>query len=114
MTKEDLTAWALANGWRMLAGSPCLTKPSRPSEAIVRLVFKATVVAVEIKKPAGKWEKLASAAYNAVRADPDGGLPDGLGFATIPGITMLMRENKDQQVFSAMGGTVGGGGQVRK
>jgi len=109
MTKEELSAWALANGWRMLAGTPCLTKPSRPNEAIVRLVFKATVVAVEVKKPAGKWEKLAGAAYGAVRADPEGGLPDGLGFDAIPGITMLMRENRDQQVFSAMGG-----GQVRK
>ena len=104
MTKEDLTAWALANGWRLLAGSVCLTKPSRPNEAIVRLAFKTTVVNVEVKKPAGKWEKLAGAAYASVQPDEDGGLPAGLGFETIPGITMLMRENKDQQVFATMGG----------
>ena len=104
-----MSAWALANGWRMLAGSLCLTKPSRPNEAIVRLVFKTTVVNVEVKKPAGKWEKLAGAAYNAVQADEDGGLPAGLGFEAIPGISMLMRENRDQVVFAAMGG-----GQVRK
>jgi len=109
MTKEDLTAWALANGWQMLAGMPSLTKPSSPKEAIVRLVFKATVVSVEVKKPAGKWEKLAGAAYGAVQADPDGGLPGGLGFDAIPGITMLMRENKDRQVFSGQGfGGMGG------
>jgi len=104
MTKDEITAWALANGWRVLAGAVCLTKPSRPAEAIVRLAFKATVVNVEVKKPAGKWEKLAGAAYAAVQPDEDGGLPAGLGFEAIPGITMLMRENKDQQVFAGMGG----------
>ena len=41
----------------MIAGNPSLTKPSAPKEAIVRMVFKATVVNLEIKKPAGKWEK---------------------------------------------------------
>ena len=55
MTKEELTDWALRNGWQVLAGCPSLTKPSSPKEAIVRMVFKATVVNVEVKKPAGKW-----------------------------------------------------------
>ena len=36
MDKDELTAWALANGWRMIAGCPSLTKPSSPEEAIVR------------------------------------------------------------------------------
>ncbi len=108
MTKDEITAWALANGWQILGGMPCLTKPSAPKEAIVRLVFKATVVAVEVKKPAGKWEKLAGAAYGAVQADPDGGLPGGLGFEAIPGISMLMRDNKDRQVFAAMKGPAPG------
>ena len=57
MTKDDITAWALANGWQMIDGFPSLTKPSAPHPAIVRLVLKATVASVEIKKPAGKWEK---------------------------------------------------------
>ena len=44
MDKDELTTWALANGWQMIAGCPSLTKPSRPAEAIVRMVLKATVV----------------------------------------------------------------------
>jgi len=57
MDKDELTAWALRNGWQVMGGAPCLTKPSAPKEAIVRMVFKATVVNLEVKKPAGKWEK---------------------------------------------------------
>ena len=48
MDKDALTAWTLANGWRMIAGCPSLTKPARPKDPIVRMVFKATVVAVEV------------------------------------------------------------------
>ena len=80
MTKQELTDWALANGWQMIAGHPSLTKPSSRKEAIVRMVLKATVAAVEVKKPEGA--------------------PQGLGFETIPGFAMLMRDNKDQMVFS--------------
>ena len=102
MDKDALTEWALANGWTMVAGMPSLTKPSAPKEAIVRLVMKATVVNVEVRKPAGKWEKVAGAAYGAVAADPEGGMPSGLGFERIPSFSMLMRENKDRQVFAKM------------
>jgi hypothetical protein len=104
MDRDALTAWALANGWQMMAGAPCLVKPSNPKEAIVRIVFKATVVNLEVKKPAGKWEKVAGAAYGAVVADEDTGLPRGLGFETVPGITMLMQDNKDRMVFARMTG----------
>ena len=38
MDKDALTAWALANGWTMIAGNPSLTKPSSPKEAIVRML----------------------------------------------------------------------------
>jgi hypothetical protein len=100
MTKQELTDWALANGWQMIAGMPSLTKPSAPKEAIVRLALKATVATLEVKKPAGKWEKFASVAYAKVTQDPDSDLPQGLGFETIPGFTMLMRDNKDRAVFS--------------
>ena len=48
MDKTELTAWALANGWQMIAGNPSLTKPSSPKEAIVRIIMKATVANVEI------------------------------------------------------------------
>lgn len=104
MDQDALAAWALANGWRMIAGHPSLTKPSSPKEAIVRLVFKATVVNVEVKKPAGKWEKVTGAAYGAVAADPEDGLPRGLGLERIPSISMLMQENKDRMVFARMAG----------
>lgn len=104
MTKEELTAWALANGWQMIAGAPSLTKPSAPKEAIVRMVLKATVVNVEVKKPAGKWEKVSGEAYAKVTPDPESGVPMGLGFDRIPSFRMLMQDNKDRQVFTGMGG----------
>ena len=104
MDKTELTNWALANGWQMLAGCPSLTRPSAPKEAIVRLSLKATVANVEVKKPAGKWEKVSGAAYAKIVADPDTGLPLGLGLDTITGFTMLMRENKDRMTFARMTG----------
>ena len=104
MTKEELTGWALANGWQLLAGVPSLTKPNRPKEAIVRLGFLATVVNLEVKKPAGKWEKVAGAPYAKVVMNEETGLPEGLGFEKIPSFSMLMRENKDRQVFARLGG----------
>ena len=106
MDKDGLTAWAVSNGWQMIAGHPSLTKPSSPKEAIVRMVFKATVVNVEVKKPAGKWEKVAGAPYADVVADPDAGLPRGLGLQIVPSIGMLMQENKDRMVFSRMTGSL--------
>lgn len=104
MDKDALTSWALANGWQMIAGFPSLTKPSAPREAIVRLVLKATVVALEVKKPAGKWEKVAGESYARITQDAETGLPLGLGLDTIPGFTMLMRENRDRMVFARMTG----------
>ena len=102
MTQDEITQWALANGWQMLDGAPSLTKPAPPHPAIVRLVLKATVASLEIKKPAGKWEKVASQSYSKINADPDSGMPDGLGLGTISGITLLMRDNKDRMVFSRL------------
>jgi hypothetical protein len=102
MTPEEITTWALSSGWQMLAGHPSLTKPSAPKEAIVRLVLKATVVNLEVKKPAGKWEKFAGTAYARVTPDGETGLPLGLGLETMPGFAMLMRDNKDRQVFARM------------
>ncbi len=107
MDKDAITAWALANGWQMIGGHPSLTKPSAPKEAIVRIVLKATVAHVEAKKPAGKWEKLAGAAYAAIAPHEETGLPMGLGLDTIPGFAMLMRDNRDRQVFAKMSGKPG-------
>jgi hypothetical protein len=104
MTKDEITAWALANGWQMIDGMPSLTKPAAPHPAIVRLVLKATIAALEIKKPAGKWEKVASQSYPKIVADDHSGIPDGLGLSTISGITQLMQDNKDRQVFARMSG----------
>jgi hypothetical protein len=103
--KDALTNWALSNGWQLIAGYPSLTKPSAPKEAVVRLALKATVVNVEAKKPAGKWEKVAGAPYAQIEPDPDGGLPRGLGLEAIPSIGMLMQENRDQMVFARMTGS---------
>jgi hypothetical protein len=104
MTKEEITAWALANGWQMIDGFPSLTKPAAPHPAIVRLVLKATVASVEIKKPAGKWEKVSNESYGKIQPDAETGMPGGLGLGTISGLTMLMRDNKDRQVFTRMAG----------
>ncbi len=103
MTRDELTTWALANGWQMIAGSPCLTKPSSPKEAIVKMVFKATVAGIEVKKPAGKWEKISSAAYSQIQPDPETDRPVGLGFEKIPSFSMLMQDNKDRQTFAKFG-----------
>ena len=104
MTKDEITAWALANGWQMIDGFPSLTKPTAPHPAIVRLVLKATVAQVEIKKPAGKWEKVSGESYGKIIADPDSGMPGGLGLGTISGLTLLMQDNKDRMIFGKMKG----------
>jgi hypothetical protein len=104
MERDALIAWAVANGWQMLGGHPSLVKPSNPKEAIVRMVLKTTVVNLEVKKPAGKWEKVAGAAYAGIVQDDGEDLPRGLGLDTITGITMLMRDNKDRMVFARMTG----------
>ena len=100
MTKEDLTAWALTHGWRILAGHPSLTKPNAPNAPIVRLALKATVATLEIRKPAGKWEKVTSTAYAKILPPVDDGLPQGLGFESVPSLAKLMQDNRDQMVFA--------------
>lgn len=102
MDKEELTRWALANGWKIIAGHPSLTKPSSPNEAIVRMILKATVVNIEIKKPIGKWEKISGVAYAKVQPDPETGFPRGLGLDTISGFAMLMEDNKNRAVFAKL------------
>lgn len=102
MTKEELQAWALANGWQLMGEHVCLVKPTKPSEAIVRMVLKTTVAQIEIKKPSGKWDKVASESYAKIVYDDYAELPTGLGLATISGLTMLMRDNKDRLAFAKL------------
>ncbi len=104
MTKEELTAWALGRGWRMIAGHPSLAKPGAPTAPIVRLVFKATVANLEVRKPAGKWEKVGGEAYARITPGEEDAPPAGLGFENVPSISMLMQANRDAMVFSRMGG----------
>jgi len=102
MTQDELTAWAAAHGWRMMGGAMSLIKPGRPKDAIVRMVFKATVVALEVRK-ATKWEKVGSGKYEEISLDEEGERVMGLGFEKVPSISMLMRENRDEQVFAKFG-----------
>ena len=104
MTKDELTTWALGNGWRVIAGHPSLTKPGAPRDPIVRLVLLATVANLEVRKPAGKWEKMAGASYPAITPGDDDGPPRGLGFERVPSLTMLMQQNRDANVFRNFGG----------
>ncbi len=100
MTKDELTKWALANGWQMIDGHPSLTKPSKRETAIVRLVMKATVASLEIKKPSGKWDKISTASYSKISQDSETDTPSSLGLATTPGLSKLMQDNKDGLVFA--------------
>jgi hypothetical protein len=102
MDKDDLTRWALANGWAMIDGHLSLTKPSKPNEAIVRIILKATVVNIEIKKPVGKWEKISGMPYAKLEADPETGFPRGLALDTISGFASLMQDNKNRAVFAKL------------
>ena len=103
MNKDEITTWALANGWEMIDDHPSLPKLGRPKDAIVRLALKATVASLEIKKPSGKWEKVSGASYKDVAADPETGTPRGLGLVSTTGISKLMRDNKDRQIFGKLG-----------
>jgi hypothetical protein len=102
MDKDELTRWALANGWTEIGGHLSLTKPSSPKEPIVRMILMSTVVNIEIKKPVGKWEKISGEPYAKIKADPETGMPRGLGFETIPSFTMLMEDNKHRAVFAKL------------
>jgi hypothetical protein len=104
VTKEELSDWALAHGWQLIAGHPSLTKPGAPKDPIVRLVLKATVANLEVRKPAGKWEKVAGESYARIEPGPDDALPRGLGFEKVPSITSLMQQNRDAMMFARMGG----------
>jgi hypothetical protein len=83
LTKEEATVWALANGWRVIAGHPSLTKPGAPNDPIVRPVLKATVVNHELRKPTGKWKKVAGESYAHVVQGSEDEPPYGLGFEKI-------------------------------
>jgi hypothetical protein len=105
LTKKELTVWALANCWRVIAGNPSLTKPGAPNDPIVRRVLKATVVNLEVRKPAGKWEKVAGESSARVVQGSEDEPPRGLGFEKVPSITLLMQQNRDAMLFGRMSGS---------
>ena len=53
----------LADDRRTSEPDEALLRREGPGEAIVRLVLKATMASLEIKKPSGKWEKVTGEAY---------------------------------------------------
>ena len=65
-------------------------------------MIKTTVAQIEIKKPSGKWDKVASESYAKIAYDEYAELPGGLGLDTITGLTKLMRDNKDRMAFSKL------------
>ena len=105
MDKAELERWALKNGWTIMAGHLSLTKPSKPGEAIVRLILKETVAILEFKKPVGKWEKISSTPYKKIEADSETGFPRGLGLDTISGFAMLIEDNKNRAIFAKLTGS---------
>jgi len=108
MTKDELKTWALSNGWQEIGGHLSLTKPSAPKEPIVRMILKTGVAHIEVKKPAGKWEKISGESYAKITADPETGFPRGLGLDTISGFSMLMEDNKNRAVFAKLSKPSGG------
>ena len=94
----------LANGWRIIADHPRLTNPGMPNAPIVRLVLKATVVNLEVRKPAGRWEKVAGESYAHIVQGSEDEPPRGLGFEKIPSFSLLMQQNRDSMVFGRMSG----------
>jgi len=110
MNKEELTTWALKNGWQQMGDALCLTKPSNPKDAIVRLIPKSTVVILEIKKPVGKWDKISSTPYSKISPDAETGFPRGLGLENMSNLTMLMEDNKNRMVFAKLNAPKNPGG----
>ena len=107
LTKDELTQWALKNGWQQAGADLVLTKPRPPHDSIVRLVLKGTVVVLEIRKPIGKWEKIDSVPYAKIVPDEETGFPRGLGLDTISGFAQLMEDNKNRAVFAKLMGKNG-------
>ena len=66
----------------------------------MRLIPKATVVVLEIKKPVGKWEKISSTPYKDISNDVETGFPRGLGLETMTNLRFLMEDNKARTVFA--------------
>jgi hypothetical protein len=63
---DELTSWALANGWQMIGGNPRLTKPSSPNEAIVRVMFKVAFAPWRSKCRTG-WRPTRSSVFSSRR-----------------------------------------------
>ena len=87
---KTYAARAVEGMWRQLGGK------------LVGVTREGTVASLEIKKPSGKWEKVSGASYKDVAPDPETGTPRGLGLVSTTGISKLMRDNKDRQIFGKL------------
>ena len=48
---------------------------------------------------------MSGESYARIQSDPETGMPGGLGLGTISGLTMLMQDNKDRQMFARIKAT---------
>jgi hypothetical protein len=86
-------------------------RPSQPDKAgrAERSHFascaEGDVVNLKVRKPAGKWEKVAGESYAHVVQGSEDEPPRGLGFVKVPSITLLMRQNRDAMIFGRMSGS---------
>jgi hypothetical protein len=103
--KESNDPLGIGEWLAVIAGHPSLTKPGASNDPIVRLVLKAAVVNLEVRRPAGKWEKVAGGSYAHVVQGSEDEPPRGLGFEKIPSFTLLMQQNRDAMVFGRIGMT---------
>ena len=79
MNKDEITAWALANGWQMMDGFPSLTKPPRRIRPLCAGA-EGHRRQRRNQKPAGKWKKSPRELFQD-RGGPET-LPGGLGLGT--------------------------------
>jgi hypothetical protein len=81
-----------------------LTKPGASNDPLVRLVPKATLVNLDVRKPAGQWDKEAGESYAHVAQGLEDEPPRGLSFEKVPSIALLMQQNRDTMVFGRVRG----------
>ena len=67
MDRNELTAWALANGWQMLAGCPSLTKPQFRAE-VSDVLRKAQLKKIQIAEEKGDFKEAADSYIEYTKA----------------------------------------------
>jgi hypothetical protein len=79
MSRDDLAAWAQANGWIEKDGHPIWEIPE--TGVVVRMVFLARMVRLE-QLCQGEWHRMSSAYYSIIEPDKRTGIPRGIGLYT--------------------------------